>query len=57
MVVCLIKLVPLIKQRRIEDKVHILLDEPFHVAMRQLGRIALGFARDRLDAHLVNLSV
>ena len=49
------ELLPLIEQRRIEDEVDPLLDQPLDVAVGQLCGIALGLGRDRLDAHLIDL--
>ena len=54
-VVSFVKFRALIEERRIEDEVHSLFDQPHDVAVRYFGRVAGWFARDRLDAHLIHL--
>ena len=54
-VVGLHKLIPLIGYGRVEDMFHALVDQPLHMSVGQLRRIALGFARDGFDAQLVDL--
>ena len=49
--------VPLVKKGRIEHKIHIVADEPHHMAMRKLGRITFGFAGNGFYAQLVYLAV
>ena len=56
-VVGLAKLVSFIKKSRIKDKVHLLVNEPFDMAVCKLGGIAFGFAGDGFDTKLVNLPV
>ena len=56
MVVGPLHLVPLIKQRRVEDEIHLLPDQPLHMPMGQLGRITFGFAGDGLDSQFVDFA-
>ena len=57
MVVRIFKLITLIEQRRIEDELNTLTDQPGHMTVRQLCRVTLGFTRDRLNTELVDLTV
>ncbi len=57
MVVGVRKLVPLIGNTGIEDQFHSLLDQPGHMPMGQLCRIAFGLAGDGFNAQLINLPV
>ncbi len=55
MVVRLIVFRPLIEEGRIENKIRVhLVDEPLHVPVRNLGRVAFGLGGDGLDAHFIN---
>ena len=47
----------LIGDARVEDEFQPLFQQPFHMSVGQLGRVALGFTGDGLDAHLVDLPV
>ena len=47
----------LVGDARVEDELQSLSQQPFHMAVGQLGRITFGFAGNRLDSHLVNFSV
>lgn len=57
MIVCVMELIPLVKESRVKDKIHLLLDEPGNMAMRQLCGIAFRLAGDRFDAELIDLPV
>ena len=57
MVVCIVKLIPLVKEGGVEDKVHFLFDEPRYMSVRQLCRITFRFAGNGFDAKLVNFAV
>ena len=57
MVVRIFELITLIEQRRIEDELNTLTDQPGHMTVRQLCRVTLGFTRDRLNTELVDLTV
>ena len=57
MVVRIFELITLIEQRRIEDELNTLSDQPGHMTVSQLGRVTLGFTRDRLNTELVDLAV
>ncbi len=55
MVVRVLIFLTFIEQRRIENKVRVcFLNQPLHMSMGDLGRVAFRFRRDGLDAHLVN---
>ena len=49
------ELIPLIRDARIEDELESMLNEPGHMSVGKLRRIALRFTRDRFDAELVGL--
>ena len=55
MVVCLLKLVPLVGDGRVEDVLDPLFNKPLYMSVGQLGRVTLGLAGDGLDAQLVDL--
>ena len=55
-VVGFFKFVPLVRNRRIEDMFYTFVDQPLDMSMGEFRRIALGFAGNRLDAKLVDLS-
>ena len=57
MVVRIFELITLIEQRRIEDELNTLSDQPGHMTMSQLCRVTLGFTGDRLNTELVDLAV
>ena len=50
------KFIPFVWNARVEDPVHILTDQPLHMAVGKLCRIALGLAWDGFDSHLIDLS-
>ena len=50
-------LVALIKEGGIKNKVNLLVDQPFHMAVSQLGGITFRFTGNGLDAKLINLTV
>ena len=54
-VISLLKFIPLVKYGRIEDKVHLLLNQPADMPMYQLGRITFGFTGNGFDSQFVNL--
>ena len=54
-IVCLVKFLPFIEQRRVEDKVYLLVDQPLHMSVCQLGRIALGFTGNGFNTKLIDL--
>ena len=56
-VVGLMELIPFIEKRRIENKVHMLFDQPGNMAVGQFGRITFRLTGDGFDAQLINLSV
>ena len=49
-------LIPLVGNAGVEDGLHAVLDEPGHMAVCNLRRVALRLRGNRLDAELVNLS-
>ena len=55
-VVGVLKFVALVRNGRVEDMFYAFVDQPLYMPVRQLGRVALGFTRDGLDAQLVDLS-
>ena len=55
-VACLRSFVALVGDTRIEDIAYTLTDEPGNMTVHQLGRVALRFTRDGLDAQLVDFS-
>ena len=55
-VVRLLLLVALIWNAGVEDGLYAVLDEPFHVTVRQLRRVALRLTGDGFDAQLVDLT-
>ena len=57
MIVCPRYLVSLVEQGGIEDEIHSLSDQPFHMSVGQLCRITLGLAGDGLDSKLIDLAV
>ena len=54
MIVRALRFVPFIKQSGIEDEIHVLFNQPGHMPVGQLGRIAFRFAGNGLDAQLIN---
>ena len=56
MIVGLSELISLVKESRVEDELYPLSDQPVYMTMRQLGRVALGFAGDGLNAQFINLA-
>ena len=56
MVVCIRKLVALVRNRRIENKIYILVDQPGNMTVRQFRRVAFGFAWNRINAEFVDFS-
>ena len=56
MIVGIRKFISLVRNTRIENPVHILPDQPFHMAVRQLCGVALGLTRNGFDAHLIDFS-
>ena len=56
MVVRIRELVTLIRDCRIEDKVHVLVNQPRNMTMRKLGRVTLGLTWDGVDTKLVDLT-
>ena len=56
MVDSVLKFCPLIRYTGVEDKFHALFDEPGHMAVRQLRGITFRFARNGLNAQLINFS-
>ena len=56
MVVGFRELVSFIKQCRIEDKIYLLVDQPHDMSVCELCRIAFGFARNGLNAKLIDLT-
>ena len=57
MVVRIFEFIALIEQRRIEDKLNTLTDQPGHMTVRQLRRVTLGFTGDGLNTELVDLTI
>ena len=57
MVVGVLKLIAFIEESRIEDERYALLYQPGDMTMGKLCGIALGFAGDRFNAKLVDLTV
>ena len=55
MVIGLFGLIPFIRDARVENILNALLNEPHHVPVGKLCRIALGFTRNGFDAQLINL--
>ena len=53
---CPLEFLAFIGHTGIENVPHALIEQPFYVTVRKLGRIALGFARDRLDSQFIDLS-
>ena len=49
------KLCPFIRDTRIEYVFDAFVDQPFNMAMCELGRVTLGFTWDRFDAEFINL--
>ena len=56
-VVGVVKLIPLVKEGGVEDKVHFLFDEPRYMSVRQLCRIAFRLTGDGLDTELIDFAV
>ncbi len=56
-VVGLMKLIPLVKEGGIEDEIHLLADQPGHMAVGQLRGVAFRFAGDGLDSQLIDPAV
>ena len=57
MVVRIFEFIALIEQRRIEDELNTLTDQPGHITVRQLCRVTLGFTGDGLNTELVDLTI
>ena len=55
MVIGLFGLIPFVRNARVENILDALLNEPHHVSVGELCRIALGLTRDGFDAQLINL--
>ena len=56
MVIGIREFISLIWNRRVENKMNTLLNQPFNMSVSQLGRITFGFAWDGLNTQFVNLS-
>ena len=54
-VACVRALIALIRDAGVEDELYALFDEPGHMSVHQLGRIAFGFAGDGFDSQLIEL--
>ena len=48
--------ISLVRDAWIEDELHVMLQKPFDMPVRDLGRIAGGIARDRFDSEFVDPS-
>ena len=53
---CPLKFLAFVGHTGIENVPHALIEQPLYVTVRKLGRVALGFARDRLDSQFIDLS-
>ena len=56
MIVCIFKFFPFIRNARIENKGHSLIDQPFHMSMCQFCRITFRFTWNRFDSEFINLT-
>ena len=54
---CIRELVALVRDTRVEDELHTVTDQPGHMSVGKLGRIAFGFTWDGLNTQLVDLTV
>ena len=50
------RLLTLVEDAGIEDRLNALIQQPLHMAVCQLGRITLGFTRDGFHSKLVDLA-
>ena len=57
MIVGIREFVALIRNTRVENKIDVLVDQPCHMTVCQLCRVALGLARDGINSKLVDLAV
>ena len=55
-VVCIRKFITLVRNRRVENKVNVLVDQPRNMSVRKLRRITLGLTRDGVDTELIDLA-
>ena len=56
MVDCIREFISLVRDTRVENEFHTIFDQPGHMSVGKLGRIALGFAWNGFNAQLINLS-
>ena len=56
MVVGIRELISLVRDTRVENEIHILMDQPGHMSVRKFCRVTFGFGWDRIDTKLVNLT-
>ena len=56
MVDCVREFISLVRDTRVENEFHTIFDQPGHMSVGKLGRIALGFTWNGFNAQFINLS-
>lgn len=56
MIVGIREFVAFIRNTRVENKIDVLVEQPCHMTVCQLCRVALGLARDGINSKLVDLA-